>query len=315
MVGSRECLRNNYPFPLKQFSEGDRHKFIHFIRSDQASDCVAICRSNQYTHLTGKLDAEVLDSLRKSLKHVCNIGSGVDSIDVEACKIRGIQVSNTPALAAEAVAETVIFLIFGALRRVAVPLRTARKGQWQDDCPTGTLMSNKTIGLVGSGETASAVASRALAFGMKVQYCTRTESSPSLPGCTRIDFAELLRSSDIISLHVPLSPETRHILSKAEFEVMKPGVTIINTARGGVVDNQALLDAVREEKVWGVGLDVYDEEPHIPAEVREDERFFILPHVATKTHEIRGAMERVMIENLKAGVLRDGCDGVLQNPV
>ena len=265
--------------------------------------------------MTGKVDAELLDSLPKSLKHVCNVGSGVDSIDIDACKTRGIQMSNTPALAAEAVAETVMFLIFGALRRVAVPLRTARKGQWQEDCPTGTLMTNKTIGLIGSGETASAVASRAGAFGMKVQYCTRSEQSASIEGCSRVAFEELLKTSNIISLHVPLSPSTRHILSKAEFEVMKPGVTIINIARGGVIDNGALLEAVQEGKVWGVGLDVYDEEPHIPVEMRDDERFFILPHVATKTHEIRGAMERVMIENLTAGVLRDGCDGRLQNPV
>lgn len=173
-------------------------------------------------------------------------------------------------------------------------------------------MSNKTIGLIGSGETATAVASRAMAFGMKVQYCTRSDTSSSIPECTRTTFDHLIRTSDIISLHLPLTSDTRHILGKQEFDSIKPGVAIINTARGEVIDNVALFEAVQQGKVWGVGADVYDEEPHIPTEMREDERFFILPHIATRTHEVRAAMERVMIGNLGAGVLGNG---ELKNPV
>ncbi|USW57703.1 Putative D-isomer specific 2-hydroxyacid dehydrogenase, catalytic domain-containing protein [Septoria linicola] len=261
--------------------------------------------------LTGKFDDELLEALPESVRYICNIGAGVDSIDLQACKRRGIQVSNTPSLAADGVAETVFFLIFGVLHRAAVPLHTARKG---------TLMMNKVIGLVGSGHIAQAVAFRARAFGMRVQYCTHSESSPSLENCTRTSFSEVIKASDIISLHVPLNDSTKNVLGKDQFDMMKPGAAIINTARGEVIDNAELCRAVQSGKVWGVGLDVYEQELHIPDEMREDDRFFILPHIATRTREIRGAMERVVIENLQAGIFAirkdDGGDeGRLQNPV
>lgn len=285
-------------------TDGNREDFLKKVQEGQFEDCVAICRSNQYTHLSENLDAELLDLLPKSIRYICNIGSGVNNICLETCKRLGIKVSNTPSIAADGVAETVIFLIFGVLRRANIPLTTARSGKWQQECPTGIGMRGKVLGIVGAGETASAVAERAVAFGMKVRYCSRSEKKPSnfLRGSKKISFDELIRTSDIISLHVPQAPETEDLLSSREFEMMKQDVVIINTARGRVVNNDALFAAVQEGKVWGVGLDVYDEEPHIPVDFRKDSRFFILPHIATRTHDIRIAMERTMIENLRRGL-------------
>lgn len=167
-------------------------------------------------------------------------------------------------------------------------------------------MSNKTLGLIGSGAIATAVAFRAQAFDMKVQFCSHHNKAPSTSigkAATQVTFEQLIRTSDVISLHVPLTPTTRAMLGADEFAAMKPGTVIVNTARGGVIDLPALLGAVRSGKVWGAGLDVYDEEPHIPSEVREDERFFLLPHIAIKTHEIRKAMEETMMENLERAIL------------
>ncbi|KAK3053112.1 glyoxylate reductase [Extremus antarcticus] len=218
-----------------EYSSGSREDFLREIKAGRFDDCIAICRSNQYTHLSGNLDAEVLNLLPKSIRYICNIGSGVNSICTESCKRRGITVSNTPSVAADGVAETVIFLIFGVLRRANVPISTARAGEWQHECPTRIGMRGKVLGLIGSGETASAVAERAVAFGMKIKYCCRGDKPPSnfLKGQEKCCFEELTQTSDIISLHVLQTPETERMLSTREFRMMKQDAIIINTARGG----------------------------------------------------------------------------------
>lgn len=242
-------------------ASGNREDFLGDIKAGRFDGCIAICRSNQYTYLTGNLDAEVLDLLPKSICYICNIGSGVNNICLDSCERLGISVSNTPSIAADGVAETVIFLIFGVLRRANVPLTTAKTGKWQQECPTGIGMRGKTLGLVGSGETESAVAERAPAFGMKVRFCSRDNKIPSnfLRGLHQTTFDDLIQTSDLISLHVPQTSETEDLLSTKEFKIMKQDVVIINTARGRVVDSDALFDAVQSGKVWGVGLDVYDD--------------------------------------------------------
>jgi len=237
--------------------------------------------------LTGPFDAELVAKLPASLKYICHNGAGYDNIDVAACTARKIEVSSTPVAVNNATADIAIFLLLGALRRIHIPYTAVRNSQWRgSNFQLGYDPQDKVLGILGMGGIGQQVAHRAKAFGMKIQYFNRTRLSPELEqGAKYVTFEELLKTSDAISLNCSLRKETVGIIGKKEFALMKEGVVIVNTARGKLIDEAALVAALDEGKVFSAGLDVYEEEPKIHEGLLKNPNVVLLPHIGTGTKE------------------------------
>ncbi|WNG19359.1 2-hydroxyacid dehydrogenase [Cystobacter fuscus] len=259
------------------------------------------------TLLTDRID-EALLAQAPHLRVVSNVAVGHDNIDVGACTARRIAVGNTPGVLTETTADFAFALLLGLARRVAEADAYVRAGQWRTWEPgllLGPDVHGATLGIVGLGAIGAAVARRARGFGMRLLYVNR-RARPELEaelGLTRVDKATLLAQADVVSLHVPLSPETRHWLGRAELAAMKPGALLVNTARGPVVDQSALVDALRSGHLGGAALDVTDPEPlpldspllHLP-------RVLLAPHIASASHATRGRMASMAVDNLLAAL-------------
>ena len=287
---------------LHEYPDGNREDFLAKCKSGEFDGIYALYRSNDSNPITGDFNAELLDALPKSLKYVCHNGAGYNNIDVAACTKRGISVSSTPIAVNDATADVAIWLMLGALRNIkqaymAVnnglflqlfdePLLTYGTGKWRGNFSLGHDPKNKTLGILGMGGIGSAVAHRAKAFGMKIQYHNRNQLPANEEnGAKYVSFEELLKTSDVLSLNLALNPSTTHIIGKEQFNTMKDGVIIVNTARGALIDEAALVDALKSGKVWTCGLDVFEEEPKIHPGLLECERAVLLPHVGTGTYE------------------------------
>jgi glyoxylate reductase len=240
--------------------------------------------------VTGPFDADLIDLLPPSLKFVCHNGAGYDNIDVSACAKKGIQVSNTPQAVDGATADTGIFLMLGALRLANIPLTVLRQGQWgKAQLPMARDPYGKTLGILGMGSIGRNMANKARAFGMKIQYHNRSRLSPELEGDAEyVDFKTLLKTSDVLSLNLSLSKATEHIIGKEELAMMKHGITIVNTARGKLIDEASLVEALDDgDRIWSVGLDVFENEPEVHSGLMGNPRVFLLPHIGTMTTETR----------------------------
>jgi glyoxylate reductase len=241
-----------------------------------------------------------------SLRVIANVGVGYNHIDVAAATRRGIVVTNTPGVLTDSVADLSMLLLLGTLRRIAEASEHVRHGNWRDgrvDLFWGTDPRGLTLGILGMGAIGQAVARRAAPFGMRVIYHNRTPLAPELErdlGATFVTFDALIETSDILSVHVPLTDETRGRIGLDELRRMRRGVFIINTARGPVIDEPALIEALESGQVAGVGLDVTANEPEVPTALREHPRALILPHIASATHGTRGGMMRTALENAAA---------------
>ncbi|HZI12527.1 MAG TPA: D-glycerate dehydrogenase [Myxococcus sp.] len=259
------------------------------------------------TLLTDRVDASLLAGA-PSLRAVSNVAVGYDNIDVAACTARRIPVGNTPGVLTETTADFAFALLMGLARRVAEADAFVRAGKWRTWSPTlllGTDVYGATLGIVGLGAIGAAVARRARGFGMRVLYVSR-EPRPALEaelGLRRVDKATLLAESDVVSLHVPLSPATRHWLGRAELAAMKPGALLVNTARGGVVDQEALIEALRAGRLGGAALDVMEPEP-LPADspLMTLPNVLLAPHIASASHATRGRMASMAVDNLLAAL-------------
>lgn len=262
---------------------------------------IAICRSNDSTSITGPFDSELLQILPPSVRFICHNGAGYNNIDVEACTSRGIQISSTPVAVNDATADVAILLMIGALRRITVPFLTVRQGQWVGQSfGLGHDPRGRVLGILGMGGIGRAVATRARAFGMKIQYYNRNRLVPEEAGDARyVSFDELIGTSDVLSLNLASNLSTRHIISIPQFEMMKDEVVIINTARGPILDESALVAALKSGKVFAAGLDVFEEEPKIHPELLSDYRVVLLPHVGTDTWETQREMELLVLQNLR----------------
>ena len=258
--------------------------------------------------ITGRFDEELIDVLPSSLKFISHNGAGYDSIDAAACALRGISVSNTPGAVDACSADTAIFLILGALRRIHIPYTALRAGKWRGKMGLTHEPEGKVLGILGMGGIGTAVARRAQPFGLRLQYynrsCVPKEQNPI--GAKYVSFEELLRTSDIISVHLPLNAGTRGLISYGEFAMMKDGVVLVNTARGPIVNEDALHEALESGKVWGAGLDVHEHEPKIHPGLIENENCVLLPHVGTATVETQRKMEILVLENVR-NALEKGC--------
>lgn len=249
--------------------------------------------------LTDRVDAELLGRA-PCLRIVANAAVGFNNIDVAACHERGIVVTNTPDVLTEATADLAWALILCTLRRVPQAERSLRAGEfsgWGMWDYLGGDLQGATLGIFGMGRIGQAVARRAEPFGLRVQYTNR---SPVDVPYKRVDWDTLLTTSDILSLHAPLTPETRHILSHGELQRMKPGSYLINTARGSLVDEAALVNALRNGPLAGAGLDVYEHEPKLAPGLLKLENAVLLPHIGSATHKTRNAMAMLAVRNVHA---------------
>jgi glyoxylate reductase len=242
--------------------------------------------------------------LPKGLKYIAHNGAGYDNIDVRACSERNISVSSTPIAVDDATADTTIFLLLGALRQVNVPLVALRNGEWRGKAfRLGHDPKGKILGILGMGGIGRAVAERARAFGMDIQYHNRRRLSPEQErGARYVSFDELMQTSDVISTNLALNASTRHIISKPQFDMMKIGVVIVNTARGPIIDEAALVEALDNGKVFSAGLDVFEEEPKVHPGLLKNQNVVLLPHIGTATWETQKGMELLVLENLKSAI-------------
>ena len=258
----------------------------------------AICTLNE------RMDAAVL-SAAPSLRVIANYAVGYNNIDVETARQRGIVVTNTPDVLTNATADITWALILAVARRVVEGDQLVRKNQWAGWSPTqllGVDLCGKTLGIIGMGRIGQAVARRAAGFEMNALYWTRSERPPSNanPAWQRVTFEDLLRQSDFLSLHLPLTPETKYLINDAALRLMKPTAFLINAARGPVVDEAALVKALREGRLAGAGFDVYEREPELSPGLRELHNVTLLPHLGSATTETRVRMGLMCVENVLA---------------
>lgn len=252
------------------------------------------------TMLTEQVDAALLEA-GTDLKVVANVAVGYNNIDVAAARARGIICTNTPDVLTESVADFTWALILAITRRLSEGERVVRRHEWKGwafDYMLGTELRGKQLGLVGLGRIAAAVAARASVFGVRVAYTSRSEKS--LPNAERMSLDQLLNTSDIVSLHVPLTPDTTHLIDKKALARMKRSAYLINTARGPVVDEAALAWALQQRLIAGAALDVYEKEPVIHPDLFALENVLLVPHLASGTTETRTGMAELAADNVIA---------------
>jgi glyoxylate reductase len=250
--------------------------------------------------LTDTVDRSVIDAA-PALKAIANVAVGYNNIDIAYAKSRGIVVTNTPDVLTESVADFTWALILAITRRLSEGERLVRRGGWKGwalDLMLGTELRGKQLGLVGVGRIGRAVAARAGAFGMRVAYTSRREIA--LAGAEAMPLDRLLLTSDIVSLHVPLTPETRSLIDKRALARMKRSAYLINTARGPVVDEAALAWALQHHLLAGAALDVYENEPAVHPDLLTLENVLLVPHLGSGTTETRTAMADLAVENVLA---------------
>ena len=259
--------------------------------------------------LTERVDAELLDAAGPQVRVVANVAVGFNNIDLAACHERGIVATNTPGVLTDATADIAMALILMSTRRLGEGERVIRSStpwQWGMFYMLGTGIQGRRLGIVGMGQIGAALARRAAAFGMTIAYSNRSAIAPGLAaelGCVRLDMDELLSTSDVVSLHCPYSSATHHLIGAAELSRMRRDAYLINTARGPVVDEAALANALRAGHVAGVGLDVFEHEPAVNPGLLELDNVVLIPHLGSATVETRTAMATLAATNVLA-VLR-----------
>ncbi len=250
--------------------------------------------------ITDQIDADLLDHT-PLLKVVANVGVGYNNIDVPEVRRRGVVVTNTPDVLTDSVADYTWALILAITRRLSEGERVIRRGAWNGwtfDFMLGTELRGKQLGIVGLGRIGRAVAVRAAVFGVRVVYTSRREAS--LPGLERLSLDRLLNTSDVVSIHVPLTTDTRHLLDRRALARMKRSAYLINTSRGPVIDEEALAWALRQNLLAGAALDVFEREPVIHPDLLTLENVLLVPHLGSGTTETRTAMADLAAENVVA---------------
>ena len=255
------------------------------------------------TYLSDKIDRSIIDRGAK-LKIIANYGAGFNNIDVNYARVKGVWVTNTPGVLHETTADLTWAMILGAARRIVPADRFTREGKfhgWGAKMFLGGDVYGKTLGIVGCGEIGRAVAQRAFGFSMRVLYHQRNrlpQSEEKRLGAEFVSLKQLLQESDFITLHVPLTEETKYMIGKEEIELMKPTACFIHTARGKVVDDKALVEALRERRIAGAALDVYENEPELTDGMTKLDNLLLLPHIGSASVETRDRMALLVVENV-----------------
>ena len=257
--------------------------------------------------LHDRIDAAVLEAAGSGLRCVANVAVGYDNVDVAAASERGVVVTNTPGVLTDATADLTIALILAVTRRLGEGERLLRAGKpwsWHMFFMLGVDLAGKTLGVIGLGAIGKATARRALAFGMHVAYTgprrARSEVEDSLGGARHLPLDELLSVADVVSIHCPLTPSTRHLIDAERLLRMRRSAYLVNTARGPIVDEGALVHALRSGTIAGAGLDVYEHEPEVHPGLLELDQVVLAPHLGSATVETRTAMANLAAENVIA---------------
>lgn len=273
-----------------------REEVLRFIRG----------ASSVVTMFDDRVDAEFLDAAGPSLRGVCNFAVGVDNIDLTLCASRGIGVSNTPDAVTEGTANIALGLLLSVARRIGEGDRFVRAGRFEREgngFPGGWLgmdLAGRTLLIVGAGRIGKAVAQRCLALGMRVIYAARNRhiDFELAPLCAeRVELDDGLRRADVVSLHTPLTSQTKHLIDERRLRLMKPQAILINTARGPVVDESALVKVLREGHLFGAGLDVFEREPTVHDGLLTLENVVLTPHIGSAERRWRWLMTEMVIEN------------------
>lgn len=268
------------------------------LREAAAVDATVIC-----SQLTDVLDRKFFESAGPQLLAVCNYAAGYDNIDVAAATDHRILVTNTPDVLTTATADHTMGLILAAARRLCEGDAVMRAGRFPGWSPTymlGADLDGATLALIGYGRIARAVAKRALAFGMRIVYVNTGTAVDEVPGAERVGLAEALRRADVLSIHAPLNSRTRHLIGAEELKAMKPTAIVVNTARGPIIDERALVKALRTGTIAAAGLDVYEREPDLTPGLAECANAVLSPHLGSATRGTRAAMARVCAANAVA---------------
>ena len=263
------------------------------------------------SNVTERMDAEFMDAAGDGLKVIANMAVGYDNVDVEAAKERGIVVTNTPGVLDETTADTAFMLLLAAARRLGESERTLRAGDWEWWGPklfVGVDVWGKTLGIVGMGRIGQAVAKRGRGFGMEILYHNRSrkEDAERELDARYAGLDELLETADFVSIHTPLTEETRHLIGPEELDKMKPTAVFVNTSRGPVVDEGALADALSAGRIFAAGLDVYENEPEVHAKLLRLENAVLAPHIGSGSQETRDRMAVLAAENVVAVLAGEG---------
>ncbi len=282
-----------------RFNADDRHYTTdELIELSAGADALLPCH-------TERLTAEVIARLPESIRAIANFSVGVDHVDLAAAKGRGIIVTNTPDVLTDATAELTMLLILGAARRASEGERLVRSGSWESWSPSfmvGIQVTGKRLGIIGLGRVGQVTARRARGFDMAIHYhdLRRLEAEKETGARYYASVEELLPNCDVLALHCPATPETEGLLDAARIALLPDGAIVVNAARGSIVDDEALVAALRSGKLSAAGLDVYNDEPDIHPAYRELDNTFLLPHVGSATRETRDAMGFRALDNLDA---------------
>jgi glyoxylate reductase len=272
------------------------------------------------TLLHDPVDAALLDAAGPQLKCIANVAVGYDNVDVAAATERGVVVTNTPGVLTDSTADLAMALILIVTRRLGEGERLIRSGEpwsWHMFFLLGSSLAGKTLGVIGLGAIGQATARRARAFGMEIIYAgprrVSEETEAELGGAHRLPLMQLLASADVVTLHTPLTPETRHLIDSTALRQMRSGAYLVNTSRGPIVDEAALVKALRSHKIAGAALDVFENEPEVHPALLERDDVVLIPHLGSATIETRTAMAVLAADNALA-VLRGEKPPTAVNP-
>ena len=253
-----------------------------------------------------KIGEDFFNNLNGKLKIIAQVGVGYDNISVKSAEIKKIKVTNTPNVLNEAVAETTILLILAASRRIGEAYNLVRSGTWKDQKPDltkfmiGNSVTGKTLGIIGMGRIGRMAAKCAKAFGMKIIYYNRNKLSDDLEDGAKYfsDVKSMMPECDFVSIHTPATAETKHILNSQTIGLLPKHAVVINTSRGSTIDDDALIEALQNNKIYAAGLDVFNNEPNLDERYMKLDNCFVLPHVGSATHETRLAMSLMAVDNI-----------------
>ena len=253
-----------------------------------------------------KVGEEFFSNLNGKLKIIAHVGVGYDNISIKAAEVKKIKVTNTPNVLNEAVAETTILLILAASRRAGEAYNLVRSDNWKNQKPDltkfmiGNSVTGKTLGIIGMGRIGRIVAQSAKAFGMKIIYYNRNKLSEDIEDGAKYysDLNSMLPECDFVSIHTPATPDTKNILNVSTIGLLPKHAVVINTSRGSTIDDNALIDALENKKIYGAGLDVFNNEPNLDNRYTKLDNCFVLPHIGSATHETRLAMSMMAVDNI-----------------
>jgi glyoxylate reductase len=308
-VAARIVVTRRIPDPAIELLEGAGDVWVsphdRPLSADELHSAVAGADA-AVTLLHDRVDDAFLDAAGPALRIVANVAVGYDNVDVEACTRRGVVVCNTPGVLTEATADIAFALILMSTRRLGEGERLIRARtpwSWSMFFMLGTGLQGKTLGIVGLGKIGQATARRARAFGMEIAYAARRRAAEDVEAELSARFLpldELLTTADVVTLHCPLSAETRHLIDAAALARMQPSSHLVNTTRGPIVDEAALAEALRAGAIAGAGLDVFEREPEVHPDLLELENVVLIPHLGSATIETRTAMGVLAAENVVA---------------